>query len=478
LSAQGDDTAAVFRDAVRGAIGSVVVAPVVALLWGAPWDVPGGVDPRWLIVPLWAALAALAVAARSSGPLAASGRRGLRVWRAADPLLGAVFVQAVLFRAPESFFVPAAIFALLAAAIHGLQRASGPVLVAVASIFVLLGVVAPRVFEAAVLARVSATYALDVDHRLHPDGGEINSDGARFRGEAEDLADDDFVVLFLGDSFTFGFGLAYADSYPYRVEALAGEYGCAADVRVVNMGWTSASPLLALRLLRQVGYRYRPDLVVYSLDMTDFHDDLRYEWRLREQLDYEFDAAAVAERWIAREWPWASPLRPVVRAVTSRLRAVDRDSRAELLEGLRVPRPDERYFVTSRPLEQTRPAIELGVMKNLGEMERLSQDVLGARMALVVYPRAYQYSDREVPRNWEKGYTPLGRYVREPFRYFAEVGDSLAYPVIDVLADFESSERFPLYFGNDPHWTEQGADVAARAVFTGLRERGLLPCAS
>jgi len=342
---------------------------------------------------------------------------------------------------------------------------------------VLVAVILPRAFEAIVLARVSATYALDVDHRLWPDGKEINADSARFRGEAADLDEDDFVVLFLGDSFTFGFGLAYEDSYPYRVEALAAEHACRPTVRVVNMGWTSSSPLLALRLLRQVGYKYRPDLVVYSLDMTDFHDDLRYEWRLREQRDYEFDAAAIAERWIARELPWATALRPVVGAVTSRLRGVTRDERAELLAGLSVPGPHERFFVTARPLDETRPAIELGVMKNLAEIDRWARDVLGAKMALVVYPRAYQYTARESPRNWERGYVPLGPFVREPFRYFAEVSPTLPYPVIDVLPDFEASDRFPLYFANDPHWTEQGADVAARAVFAALRERGLLPCA-
>ena len=44
--------------------------------------------------------------------------------------------------------------------------------------------------------------------------------------------------------------------------------------------WVSSSPLLNLRLLRDVGHKYRPDLVVYSLDMTDFRDDLHYEHAL------------------------------------------------------------------------------------------------------------------------------------------------------------------------------------------------------
>ncbi len=462
---------------VRELFGSTIGVPVVTLLWGSSWLIGDlVVDQRWILVPLWGVLAVVWTAARSPGRGSAAAARVLRIWRAIDPLLAALLVQAVLFRMPATLVIPALIFASLAATFWLLERASGPVLVAFASVFLLFGVVVPRAFEAMILARVSATYALDVDHRLRPDGSEINTDSARFRGEATDLSDEEFVVIFLGDSFTFGFSLAYDDSYPYRFEAIAAEHGCEPRVRAVNMGWTSSSPLLALRLLRQVGYRYRPDLIVYGLDMTDFHDDLRYEWRLREQREYDFDSVAVAERWIAAELPIASRALPAFRAVTSQLRGVDRSAAVELLAGLKVPGPEERFFVTGRSLDETRPAIELGVMKNLAGIERHGREVLGAPFALVVYPRAYQYSDRESARNWEKGYEPLGRYVREPFRYFAEVADTLAYPVIDILPAFESSDRFPLYFGNDPHWTEQGADVAARAIFEGLLARGLLPC--
>ena len=457
---------------LRGLVGSAVVVPVVVLLWGSSWQLGGlTIDQRLLLIPLWGGLALGLVLARVDGTARAS-QAMLAAWGRADPVLAALLLQAVLFRMPQTVVVPALIFVALVGLLLGLRRASAPVALGSAMLFVLLFVALPAAFEAAVLSRVSATYALDVDHRLWPDGKEINAHGARFRGESDQLDDADQIVLFLGDSFTFGFNLAYEDSYPYRVEALAAAAGCEPTVRVVNMGWTSSSPLLALRLLRQVGYHYRPDLIVYSLDTTDFHDDLRYEWRLREQHDFDFDTAVIAERFVARELPFAKSLAPGVSAITTRLRSVDRERRTELLAGLTVPRPDERFFVTARPLEETRPAIELGVMKNLAEMYALTREVLDADMALVLYPRAYQYSDREVPRNWETGYTPLGPHVREPFRYFEEVAEALPYPVIDLYEAYATSERFPLFFANDPHWTEQGADVAARATAPAARSSG------
>jgi hypothetical protein len=397
------------------------------------------------------------------------------LWLRFDPLLSAVLLYGVLFRAPESIVGPAAITLALAVLLAGLRRAPGPLLVALAAAFLVFAVALPRAFRALLISRVAASYALDVDHRPWPDGNEINEDGARFRGAAADLSDEDFVILFLGDSFTFGWNLLYEQSYPYRFEAIAGESECEVPVHVVNFGWTSSSPLLSLRLLRQVGYEYRPDLIVYSLDMTDFHDDLRYERQLREQDDLDVSVVALGERLVASELPWLSRVIERLRPVTSRLRSAV-DERAALLDGLDVPKRSERFFVTSRPLDETRPAIELGVMRNLAAMHAFSEDVLRSPMALVVYPRAYQYSSRESPRNWERGYEVLGPHVREPFRYFEEMAPGLPYPVLNLLPAFESSEDFPLYFANDPHWSPKGADLSAHQVFERLAAMGLLPC--
>jgi len=469
-------TPAAARPAWRASFGSLVGVPVVVLLWGSSWQAPFPVDQRWLLPGIWGSWLLLWAAARRGGWLGRVAGWARALWRRFDPLLAALLVQGVLFRSPETWGVPGLIALVLTGGFVALRRVSTPVLVSLAVAFLVFAVVVPRTFRALMIARVAQSYALDVDHRLWPDGKEINSDGVRLRAEAEDLAEEDFVILFVGDSFTFGWSLPYEDAYPYQFETLTERAGCEPAVRAVAMGWTSSSPLLGLRLLREVAYKYRPDLVVYNLDVTDFHDDLRYERSLREQSDYDFDTSAMAERLLLTYWPWARDAVPGLRAVTDRLRGVDRVARERLLAGLEVPGRLERFFVTARPLEESRPAMELGAMKNLAEMNAFAEEVLGVPMALVTYPRAYQYSDRESPQNWEPGYEALGPHVREPFRYFAEVGSGLPYPVINLLPAFETSDEFPLFFARDPHWNARGAGLAARAVYAGLLERGLLSC--
>ena len=209
----------------------------------------------------------------------------------------------MVFRLPESgaaLVLASLLLLLLWLLLALLRRAPAGLLLALGVSALLLGFALPRAFSALLISKISQTYDLSVDHRPRPDGREINRDGVRFKGDASDLSDDDFVVLFLGDSFTFGIGLRYHETYPVQFKAIASAAACVERVRAVNFGWISSSPLLSLRLLREIGYRYRPDLLVYNLDMTDFHDDLRYEYRLRRERDFEVDRRDISSGWSSR----------------------------------------------------------------------------------------------------------------------------------------------------------------------------------
>jgi hypothetical protein len=251
------------------------------------------------------------------------------------------------------------------------------------------------------------------------------------------------------------------------------------------MGWTSSSPLLSLRLAREVAYAYRPDLVVYTLDMTDFHDDLRYEQALRDRGDFEVDLGAVMRRLVAGRFAPGSFAERVADTIASEWRVEARDepeSEGALVGRNVFPTQRDRYFATRVPLAESRAAIERGAMRNLDALHALARDVLEAPMALVIFPRAYQYAPDESPRNWEARAYAGHVHLRAPFEYFAERAPGLDYPVIDLWDDFERAEAAvgqgasPLHFETDPHWTVDGARVAAESVWRELLAAGLVPC--
>jgi hypothetical protein len=431
---------------------------------------------RTLSLTLWPAWGLLLLGARldrTRGLFARLRRR----WLVADPWLAVVGALGLAFRVDSPLFLGgcAGIAALLAAKVvqralrrHGLNAAA--TLAAAAILVLAAGWVAERLL----MRRLARAFDLSVDHRLQPNGDDVNADGIRFRGRPEDVRPKDFNVVFLGDSFTFGLETPYELSYPYVFERLAGARRCDPPVRAINFGWVSSSPLLSLRLLRDVGARYSPDLVLYNLDQTDFHDDLRYEKALRESGEVvRFDrsqllTAAMRRSSIGR---WAERFGRAI-ADSGRTRVPGPEPDAGRLE---VPR--DRFFVTSQPLESSRRYIEAGVMRNLQALDTHATTELGARFALVLYPRAYQYSLSESPENIERNaYRVLGEYSQEPFRYFAEKRASLPYPVLSLLPAFRASRRFPLYRHDDPHWTPAGNEVAAQALLDELVAARLIPC--
>jgi hypothetical protein len=460
---------------IRGLLGSLVAVPLVAAFFGSQWSWGERLEvPHWVLPPLpWVVWCGLWLARRS--PVSASAvERALEVWRRADLWVAAGAIYSILFRVTAPGVTGAMAASAILAGVFLLRRAPIVTASVIATVALCIAFV-PKVLTAIVVERVSEQYDLTIDHRLKPNRKHINSDGIRFQGEAHDVKEEEFVILFLGDSFTFGTRLINRRTYPRAFQAFVSQRECTAPVRSVNFGWPSASPLLSLRLLRQIGYKYKPDLVVYSLDVTDFHDDLRYEQALRSAGDYEVDSSQLLRQFIDRKLPWLNVDLADVTGLSGLLRP--RRPRNADSSGDELELPADRFFVTKYPLDETRAWIERGVMKNLAAIHDFATGTLEVPTVLVIYPRAYQYSDREAPKNWEaRAYETLGPFVREPFRYFEEVTDRLPYPVVNLLPAFETSRTFPLYFEDDPHWNPNGARLAAETAARAIHGLGLVPC--
>jgi hypothetical protein len=288
-------------------------------------------------------------------------------------------------------------------------------------------------------------FVLDVDHRFpgHNPGLGTNGDGLRMAREAADFRDADENILFLGDSFTYGLRVGADEAFPAVTTELLRQRLGRDDIYGANFGWPSSSPLLSARQLAELGARYHPDLVVFALDMTDFHDDLMYQRMLdRRGLYWWYDKLPITLRLLEH---YAKPL-------FERLYA-------SATAGL----PPRRFFVTDGPLEQTEPLLA-PVEENLDRMAAIARG-LDADFVVLVLPRCFQYSAKESPDNWEaKEYSALGPWSREPFRWADSIASRVSFPVVSLLPAFESTTVFPTCERDDPHWNAAGQRVAAEAI--------------
>ena len=312
-----------------------------------------------------------------------------------------------------------------------------------------LGVVAVATLEITgqALLRDRLYVVDDVDHRLRAGSApDLNSDGIRSARAPEEFAPGGFNIIFLGDSFVYGDRLASTEAIPAVFEQIIRRELGREDIQVANFGWPSSSPLLSLRLLRDIGKKYHPRLVLLAVDMTDFSDDIKYRRLLSRHGVYRLLPHIPITFLSVRR---AVSLIPALGGVHERVFGF----------------PPRRFFITDRPLAATRQHFK-HIQENIDEIFRFTTNDLGARFVLFVFPRTYQYSRREAPSNWEAPeYEPLGRYAEEPFRYFEELAGRAPYPVYSLLEDFRRTDVFPTAFDDDPHWNADGARVAAEAVY-------------
>jgi len=283
-----------------------------------------------------------------------------------------------------------------------------------------------------------------LDHRPTEVGGIYNSDSVIATEESSAFRPDDFNVMFLGDSFTMGYLLSPGEpAFPALVGAQIARDHPGERVHVANFGWVSSSPFLSHRRLVDIGEKYAPDLVVLAIDMTDFSDDLRYRRVLEQRGIY----------WLYDKIPLTLRILSGIAPRTYHRFAAWSVGGAPVL----------RHFASEAPLAETRHWIQPLVES----CDRIAAwcSAHGARFVMVVLPRSYQYSAREVPRNVAaREYTVLGPHSLEPFRFFDELRPSKPYPIVSLLADFQSNEEFPTCFEDDAHWNALGHRVAARAI--------------
>ncbi len=428
-----------------------------------------------LVVPLvWAAFLVIRSLSRQ-GSAKRFGAWVMRSWAKSDWLVASGLICSVLLRIDAASFLLILVAlgaGLVIGVCHGCVRRFG-LAVTLVNLAAAVGLlwIGPILFNAILMHRIGTRINLTVDHRMKPDGQEINSDGIRFKGEARDVKSEDYNILFMGDSYTYGYRLLYEETVPATFEKLA-DSRCSDKIKSFNLGWISSSPLLSYRLLADIGKKYHPDLIVYLLDLTDYHDDLSYAMRLRQETDAPI--------------PGGSPTRVVLGQILGRFfdietlnefRSVLRPRINQQQTSSSSPVPSDRFFIVNQELEESRNDIERGVISNLSRIQQFGSRVLNAPLAVVLVPRGFQYSFRESPENWEKGaYEVGGPNVRVPSDYFEEKRKELGYPVLDLLPVFEQSEIFPLYFETDPHWNQRGALLAAETIESFLGEEGLLPC--
>ncbi len=264
-------------------------------------------------------------------------------------------------------------------------------------------------------------------------------------------------ILCLGDSFTFGYGVAEEETWPVLLQhRLASRYpNC--DIDVLNAGVPGYGTDEELEFLKSRGNLLDPDLVIVQFfagnDFVDNRSPARATHKLQDGILYIVDGRGAQSQplWL-RANNWLKTRSHVVSVVSEHLGYLT--MRAGLLAALE--KPSSEHFTEAEAAVATELLVKIASVA----------DGLGARTLFLFVPEKMQVLSGGEARVRAAGVVETAAAASSA-------------PWVDLTSIFKKrDDRFDLFFGGDAHWTPLGNRVAAEVLAQRIVDLGLVQVAT
>ena len=243
-------------------------------------------------------------------------------------------------------------------------------------------------------------------------------------------------IVFLGDSFTLGYGVSDGDEFPARVEAALRRVYADRAPQIVNAGIGDTGNGYWIKFLRGKATTLQPRLVVMQVFENDFYDNISeklFEWKPGEPL---------------RELP--VPEQSLMRRLQGIVEAIPGLSNSYLVglfRQLRLP----TFGTRDRP----------------SKMSSRSREDLGDQLTIQILSEAISICQGN-------GWKILGLLVGLQDAHYEAVRNLFAHHGVTSVAIPAKSERPELYYKIDGHWNAYGHAFTADRVLEVLGSLAIL----
>lgn len=285
-----------------------------------------------------------------------------------------------------------------------------------------------------------------------------NEAGLR-QGPIAPEAADVTTVLFIGDSFTFGWGVAEEQRYSEVLARLVAEQRPGIRLRIVNAGhWMYASDQ-QLVLMKEMIERYRPSIVVQGLYWM--HIRTLFNHRLVRAPDGTLQAVEdskikVSDRGVLKlqsDWLERPPLNSQLVATVARA-LLNRDVLERASEWVDYFRPgkipdDALWALTDDIAGETIRTLRGSGIAYIPFLVPSIVEVTGSNWTAV---------------GWKRPTPPTDVDIDLPARRMAAIFSKHGSQLVEMAAPLRERAGASLYFPQDGHWTMQGHAAVAEIL--------------
>lgn len=284
---------------------------------------------------------------------------------------------------------------------------------------------------------------------------EINAAGFRGASYPRSKAAEVFRIVLVGDSVSFGYGVALEETFADQLEARLRSGFATPRFEVLNLGVSGYNPYTESELVRGVGLAYHPDLVLVQFCINDLNDPLLH-----------FDASTMLALGAVPDAAFPDPDTAATRragAGGAQMRALcDRSRLCRLAAAALGPVAPSTETVAALAPHEAPSAAEIAWLERLYGGVAADARAAGARLAVVVFP----YETQLAPGAPETLQVAL-----------RTLGERRGIAVIDLLPAFRraaAASGEPLFL-DLWHPTARGHRVAAEEILRQLACERLLP---
>jgi lysophospholipase L1-like esterase len=283
---------------------------------------------------------------------------------------------------------------------------------------------------------------------------DINSEGFRDYEYTENKKDGIYRIVGLGDSFTFGFGVPFEDTYLRVLEKKLNQSSCGQKrYEIIKTGVPGYCLLQEFLFFKEKGIHYNPDLVLIGFDINDHIDSI-------EPFDTVYDG------FLIKRDSLKSPLLKERIFIYNNLQSIYLFSKTLRIIKNKLFKTKEMKILSDEKVREKYKNQALSITKRiLKEMKELCEE-RGIDLFLFFIPHKSQiHPDIQKPIAYSYYFENLESFLAEVCKR-----EKIAY--INMLPDFKraSEQGRQLYFNIDGHWNSEGHRLASELIYHRLKE--------
>jgi hypothetical protein len=295
---------------------------------------------------------------------------------------------------------------------------------------------------------------------------KTNSLGLRDKEVSLSKDQNTYRVLLVGDSFTEGWGVEYEERFDVLAKDLL-DNNNDVKVEIINAGVRSYSPILELEYLYEKGIKLKPDLVIMFYDFSDLHDDYYYGGWQRHKIMK--DKIFKGKQDYFKPWPddKESNLIKLLRK-SDFLNTLYAQLMMKLMNNQRKfsqlsLQTDISLYARAQDWPDFSKAFSLNIANIALIKDFLREEGIGFVLAII--PRGNYVSKDE----WHQGRKTLNikenvLYEPKPITILEDGVAEFGITTLSLLNPLIESNKFPLYYSFDGHWTKDGHRVVGAAL--------------